>query len=464
MAMDAITGNMGDGKTFTVVNVFLADALQNTNRPVYVNLPCDGDQLDFFLAWCFKRPSNREAARARLHFLEPGESEAFEDYYVEVSWKTKEGEPLPLDAWPRNVERALAKGLQRVERPMPWPESEFQLSEYRRTGVELRRKSLGMKDRVAEFWHFTEPNALVILDETADLFNSLASGDKGQKDKRRVLQSYINHHRHYKDDLLFLMQATDDLDVQVRRKMRYIYVCENQKNVAMFNHWAFRGLRWPVQHFLVRQFQARKVLGKGMDYDKFEFVNQFRVWPTRRKFKNYRSFSAAQMKGLGGKRGASESATSQDMDTPWQRVRQFFVNAANPLSVLVFIGVAIWFGLRMVYGLAGITSADVANQIGGSKTNAVAKIENVGPVAVHASGAASVETNAAVTNALPVAKPEKVRLVVANGFKTDLRWYRVGDNLRSHGAIKRVFIDGVECAAGNFTFDFLFPSGRGSGS
>lgn len=463
MAMDAVTGNMGDGKTFTVVNVFLADALQNTNRPVYVNLPCDGDQLDYFLAWCFKRPSNREAARARLHFLEPGEAEAFEEYYVDVSWKTKDGEVLPRDAWPRNVERALARGFQRIERPMPWPESEFQVSEYRREGVELRRRSLGMKDRVAEFWYFTEPNAFVILDETADLFNSLASADKGQKDKRRVLQSYINHHRHYKDDLLFLMQATDDLDVQVRRKMRYIYVCENQKNVPMFKHWAFRGLRWPVQHFLVRQFQARKVLGKGMDYDKFEFVNQFRVWPTRRKFKNYRSFSAAQMKGLGGKRGASESALSQDMDTPWQRVRQFFVNAANPLSVLVFLAVSIYFGLRMIYGLAGITSDDVSKQLTGGKTNAVVKAEAMDVAAVNPGSSATIEKTVSGTNALPPA-PEKLRLIVANGFKTDSRWYRVGDDFPGRGAIKRVYRDGVEFADGaGYTFDFLLSGGRHPG-
>lgn len=450
MSLYAIEGDVGGGKSFVAVNCLLPRYLHETRRPIYTNLPCDGDELEYYLAWLTRSPVRREEYRRRLHFLHPGEQEAFEPYWAEVGWVRPDGSRVPDDSVPRSQagqEKALQRGWTRLEKEVPWPDKQELEEEYRRAGYRLFKRSLGKRDRVREFWWFTEPNAVVFLDESADIWNALS------KDRPASLQSYINHHRHYKDDLYFFMQARDDLDVQVRRKIRTLYYVENMKNRNLFDWWALRGLRWPVQHFRVREFHGRKVLGKGGDFDRFEPLHAWKAWPTRRRFKNYRSFSAAAT--LPGKRLPAEGAQSTDLDTPWHRVRDWLGGAWAPLAVLTFLGVGVALGLRFLYGLAGVSSADVAQQLTGNGTNSQAASplatnratplrnhESPHAVATNIANGVTLEVNESV--AMPAAKqPERLLFAGPEYFKTTRRTVRVGDRLGAR-RIARILFDGVE--------------------
>ncbi len=458
MSLYAIEGDVGSGKSFIAVNCLMARYLWETRRPIYTNLPCDGEELEYLLAWLARSPVVREDYRRRLHFLYPGEEEAFEPFWAEVFWLNREGVRVPDDSIPRSKagqEKAQRRGWMRQEKEVPWPDKQELEEDYRRLGYRLRRRSLGKRDRVREFWWFTEPNAVVFLDESADIWNSLS------KDRPASLQSYINHHRHYKDDLYFFMQARDDLDVQVRRKIRTLYYVENMKNQNMFNWWALRGLRWPVQHFRVREFHGRKVLGKGGDFDRFEPLNAWKSWPTRRRFRNYRSFSAAAT--LPGKRLPAEGAQSTDMDTPWHRVRDWLGGAWAPLSVLVFIVVGVLMGLRFMYGLANVSSAEVSRHLTGQQGTNYAKAESSGPtngMAVPGGGGSNSNLAAAAAlgaAAAPAGKHEPERLLFAGPeyFKTTRRTVHVGDAVGGR-RIVRILFDGVVTDSGErLTFERL---------
>lgn len=452
MSLYAIAGSVGAGKSFCAVNSLMADVIRNTRRHVYTNLPCDQDELEWYLSWLAKSPSLREEYRKRLHFLYPGKEEAWEEYWAEPFWLNERKEVVPRDCWPRNAERAKGRGWEFGEKELPWPVDLDQEAEYRRAGHVKRKRSLGLHDRVAEFWFFTEPNAVIFLDETADIFNALKS-----KDRPETLQSYINHHRHYKDDLYFFMQAVDDIDVQVRRKILYLYYVENMKTVPMFNHWTLRGLRWPIQHFRVRQYLARKVLRGGQDYDRFEPLNGWKVWPSRRKYKNYRSFSAAQ--SLKGKKLPPQGAASTDMDTPWMRVREWVFNLGQPLAVLGAIGVGIYMGIRFLYALAGLDSTSVGQMMGLDKatTNGAVNV-----TATTTNQSVVVQTNVVAVPAVPdPPKPvERVILVTSVGVHTTERYIGPGSVVGSN-VVAGVVRDGLRWVnGGGASWDVLFPGGR----
>lgn len=465
MASFAIAGEVGAGKTFCVVNHLMADLLRNSDRPVYTNLPCDGEELEYYLAWLFKSPALRESARKRLHFLYPQDKEAFEFKWVEVTWLSRSGEALPLESWPRNEEKAQALGLSRVTKDLSWPEDDDCLSEYRKSPrFRFVRQSLGLHHTIREFWLFVEPNSAVFLDESADEFNALGSVDEsGKKEKgaRRVLQSFINHHRHYLIDLYFIAQALDDIDVQVRRKFSHVYYIQNMKSEPMFQHWSLRGLCWPVQHFRVRYYKARKVLSKGLDFDRFEPLYAFRVWPSRRRYKNYRSLSQAHtVKGL---KAPKRGARSHDMDTPWDRVKVFFAGAYMPLSVLGGIGVAVYLGIQFLFTLASADSDNVGALMGtgkNPKTNEVAsaittKTNQMGTNVYYSSAYSR-------TNSEGVSKPEKLLLVSGRVARTNLRWLRVGDELPEFGRVERICNDGIICGGVGVSWSLLFSSQPGA--
>lgn len=441
MGLYAIEGDVGAGKTFCAVNDLMADYLRNTNRPVYTNLPCDREQLEFYLAWLSSSAVKRNEMRRRLRFLHPGMREAWEQYWLEIR-ETEQGETF--------------------EKEIPWPEDDDQAEEYRQMGYRLvRRKAAGLHDGVAEFWYFVEPNSVVFLDELADIYNaldSLGSGtaqeeivrdekgaivlgkngkalvldlEKQKRQRRRILQSFINHHRHYKIDLYFFMQSRDDVDVQVRKKIANVFFIENSKRVNMTKWWALRGLRWPVQFFRVRMFVGRKVLGKGADFDSFEAVRAYNVWPTRRRFKNYRSFSAAATGLVRGLRTARATDRSTDMDSVWDRVRDWVLNAGLPLGVGLGFVVMLWMGWRFVLGLAGTSQADTAKWMGVKKgTNDVGSV----PLAVgNAASALAVGTNAvAGTNVVvgaelgPRRPPEAIVFVSPVFARSTERTFRAG--------------------------------------
>ena len=392
MGLHAVEGDVGGGKSFVAVHDLMAGYLRDSTRPVYCNLPCDGVELEHYLAWLCKTAARQEEMRCRLRFLRPGFQTAYEDYWVDPR---EEGEPLAE----QRSEDSSKKGVL-WPGEQPWPEDDDAVDDYKQMGYELRRRELPAKhDGVREFWYFVEPNAVVFLDESADLFNSLVKGKGEDLDKRLVLQSFINHHRHYLIDLYFFMQACDDVDVQVRRKIKFVYYIENSKTKNMFGWWLLRGLRWPMQFFRVRVFAGRKVLGKGADFDVFEPVRAYNVFPTRWRFKNYRSFAAAFTGLIRGMKRVRRLGASTDMDKPWDRVKDFACNAGLPVGLLGGAVVGVWLFLRFIFSLGAMDSGRVESMTGWKNakgTNAtsamlVAGSTNAGQVSAVAPSARSAE-------------------------------------------------------------------------
>lgn len=418
MSLYAIEGTIGAGKTYVAVNgwEFLRGILLDTDRPVATNLPLE---MDWFVQSLSKKVATQESYRRRIQFLRPGLRPV-----MDREWVNGEGEVIP------------------------WPESADEARELRECGCHVRFGESFMADGVRQFWYFIKPNSVVFLDETADIFgtDSVSGGKRERLEdgavnaaSRSILRSFINHHRHYKVDLFFFMQNREDVDVHVRRKILYVYYIENMKHANMFEWWALRGLRWPIQNFRVRVFQGRKVLGKGSDFDSFEFLRTYRIWPNRRGFKNYRSFSAAV--GLRGMRQvAGEEERSTDMDSVWHRVRDFLAEAWAPLCVLGFIGVAVYLVIQLLYGMAGLKQDRVMNFLNRGKAKPVV----AAPVVSVPVG------SVVVTN--PVAKgnneeDERVQLWSSGMVKTNRRRLVVGDRI-SGDRIVEITSDALVFASG----------------
>lgn len=393
-------GLMGAGKSYVAVNRILRMFLEDTNRPIYTNLPIELDALLLDIAP--RNPARREAYRERITFAPsvPGE-------VCEV-------------VNPENGE------------------------------------VVGTFDRLLEFWYFTEPNSVVILDECSDLYST------DQRNERpATMVTYLNHVRHYKEDVYFFLQDASELDPRLRKKVGYVWVLENSTMRNIADVWMLRGLKWPVQFFFTEIYLGTELLSfNGSPYlarCKCRVQQQYTIWPRARGFKNYRSFSATAT--LPGKATAKESDTCGEFEPGiWPRVRDFFGNSGTLLAMLGGIVTAIWLGIRGVYALAGVNSSDVGGVLGQpvekGKSNAV-------PVAVVGDGtnrlAVASVPGVASTNVGPASAAGPVvnrRLVWASGQRarfSDGSTLEVGGTWIDSGRVRVVVAlrpCGVECADG----------------
>jgi len=453
MGLFVIEGDMGAGKSYFAVNKLVADFLRTTNRHVYTNLPCDGAELEAYLCWLTSNPAVREEMRNRLHFLYPGLDVPTVEEWVEEWWVNEREERLTRDQWPAD-EASAGPGVRRIVKTLPWPQDEFEEADYREQGYRIRRSKLlderGQErqcDRLAEFWWFTRANAVVVLDESADLFKQSEQANQANKGKRDILRSYLNHHRHYRDDLYFFAQTRDELDVTVRKKIQVLLYVENMKKQPMFpSAWWARGLKWPVQHFRVREFFGRKVMGKGADFDRFEPLRSYRVWPRARGYRNYRSFCQSAM--VAGKRGAS-GGRSSDLDSVWDRVKDFIEGAWAVAAVIVFAVFGVILGLKLIYGLAGVDSGSVASMLGTTNqaASSVAKAQEAKSNDTRTTARSGSEFYGPPASG-PVAtgaseEPERLLLTSSGGFVTSRRRVRVGDLLGGTNRVARILLDGI---------------------
>ena len=310
-------------------------------------------------------------------------------------------------------------------------------------------------DVLCEFWFFTKPNAVIFLDELADIYNALDRASRPE-----TLASYINHHRHYKDDLWFFAQDKDDVDTQIRRKVQFVY---DVRNSVMENIWQsqwLRGFKWPIQFFMVRVYLGKQVFNKSGDLRKFEQQRNFSVWPNRRGFQHYRSFSHSAK--LGGKAIAEEHASSSNLQTPWQRLWGWGESAMVPFSYLVAVGLAIYLGIRGAYWAANGAPGETLNQYLFNDYDKERKAKALGKSSV---GVATNQPSAAqvagpvlpvklvaggVTN-VPVEKPvvEKERVVFVSpiGLVTTQRRIGVGDRVGTR-IVERVLLNGFRFTNG----------------
>jgi hypothetical protein len=375
---------MGAGKSYVLVNRFMVDYLKSSNRPIYTNLPI---ALDSFLAFAAEgRPARIEEFRDRVTIAEHGKAEALDE----------NGQPIidPSTGQPRQF------------------------------------------DRVKEFWRFTKPNSVIILDETADAFNAQA-----WKERPEELQSYINHHRHYKDDIFLCCQDRDDVDVQIRRKVQYVWLVSNSLTENISEHRLFLGMKWPLQFFMVRCFSGPQVMGKNAAAtSRVAPINPTMiVWPRASGFRNYQSFSAST--SLPGKAMSTENQKSGDVG---QGLRGQWGAFFGRLPGLLAGAVGLLGLVVAVVFMARTYFAQIKTEVGvNQESENVAALSEVG------------SSNTPVAIAPPVR--EKLRAAFPDRIVTDLGVYRVGDSCGGK-VVGAIGWDGVRWADGTSQpWSVVFP-------
>jgi hypothetical protein len=428
MAIHAMQGLMGAGKSCVAVNKFMADILRDSERHIYTNLPLryvgepeddpdwkpGSDDLLQIVADTTRNHAKRQAMQARIHLLRPGTKVPTDD----------DGNPLKYQ--PLDEDGNAIEGADPVE--------------------------LGPKHTIREFWYFTRPNSVVFLDEVRDIWPT------EERSKRPPdMPSYICHHRHYKDDLYFFFQDKEDIDPFLRRKIQYLWTVRNSTKENMFGWWALRGLKWPIQFFMVRCYLGRSVVGLSEDSMKRrEPQESWNFWPFARHFRTYRSFSQANT--LPGKKAPSAKSKSTDYDPRlWPKVAAFVGQMHVPLAILAALVVAVLLAIKGVYKLANLDSKAVAStMIKGDGRNGLkgqggdSTATNQNAVAVKSERSISrkhTDSTGENTNAPPAVVVEKVLLSSPRWFQTTERTYEIGDKVDGR-VVKRVLLDGVEFEGG----------------
>jgi len=403
MAINAVQGLMGAGKSYVMTNVWLADVLVRSNRPIYTNLPLarldpkDPDSLFVIVAQLFRSEMDRQRAQARITLLRPMVLQPLGD----------DGEPLsyiPLDEEGEPIKDALPVVLAK-------------------------------KHQQREFWYFTKPNAAVFLDEVADIWST-----EDRRDRPPEMKSYIRHHRHYKDDLWFAFQDKEDIDPDLRRKIQKLWVIQNSVRVNMFDSAWLRGMRWPVQFFMAKSYLGRSAVGKDeASLSTLQPQDSLWFWPKPAGFKVYYSFSQASK--LAGKTSATEDDESSDMTKSWwPRVRDFFVNSAPLLSMIGGVGGA-GVGAYYAYGvlMAGLVQSSPIDTGKPTGTNTVGNL---------ASANSTVASQDHTTNYPPAVVPEKLIFSSRTHIHTNKRTMKKGDSINGK-TISDIGLDGVRFADGS---------------
>lgn len=472
---------MGAGKSCIAVNKFLHDWLLTSERPIYTNLPLRyvGEVgalrheprlglLTLLLLWLagllsanLRRRWLRRVARARLHDWRQRR----------IAWLASEGEKPRLLQIVANCTRNHARRARMMERihfleakvrqPLGedgQPLTYLPLDEDGNPVPGAEPQEVGPKHGVREFWYFTKPNAVVFLDEVADIWNSEDRNARDEQKRRpETLNSYIRHHRHYKDDLYFFFQDKEDIDPHLRRKIQYLWTVRNSTKENMFEHWAFRGLRWPVQFFFVKCYLGKSVINRPADsMTRLEPQESWRFWPTRKDFSTYRSFSQAGT--LPGKKAPPGEAQSTDFDPSiWGKVRAWVENLGPALAVLGGMAGAVvgaLYGLRLLLQLTGSPTSLPLDRTQTPQHGA--------PAGTAVTDAGNGDFLVTATNAVP-AEVERLVLVTPALLRTTKATYGKGSDLGG-GRVARFLINGVELEGGRrITFDVLFPGPRGDG-
>jgi hypothetical protein len=431
MAFDIYIGPPKSGKSYVAVNWLLVQWLHESDRLIYHNLPIEAP----FWVWLYRTPALRSAAERRCHFLEDKDAEAFSWVWSETYWERADGTEVEPDSWPRNRDKALSRGWRERERVLPEPVGSAGEAEYCKRGAYLAKRSLGRKHQLREWWFFVPPGAVVIIDEAGEIWST----DK-RNSRPDELMAVINRHAHFKWDFQMLCHSLNDIDPVLRRKANYVFFVTNSVKEPMFpGMFALRGLTWPVMFFRIRQYLGLDLVAKQPGREVTE-LDSWNVWPRKRCFENYRSFThSASLPWL---RPADASVKTADFQpSGWRRL---LASAKAYRRLLIFgLGVLVaWlgfvWGIKKLLSLAntGTAAAWVGDR--GSNSPASAVVVQVGTT-----NGVVVGTNVVrVTNAVAVRVPERVVWRSATAFRTAKGTYAVGAKVGTN-VVARILLDGV---------------------
>lgn len=384
MALNIIQGPPGSGKSYIAVNELMRQWLENSNRPIATNLPLvrRKDGIFELVAQITRNPAKRAEMNSRIMILE----DSFHD----------------LGEWTN-------------------PE----------TGVTER---LGARHQQREFWYFTKPNTVIFLDELAEMYDA-----KDRSSQPETFASYCRLHRHYKDDFYGFAQDRRDVLAQFRRLVQYVWTVRNSTKQNMFPWWALRGIKWPMQFFMVRCYIAAEVMETVQFEDTRQPEESFLVWPKGRGFKTYESFS--KVGAMGWKESAKDTDSSSDVHQGWWlRVAGFVRQSGTLVAMAGAAIVAAYMFWRMIQTMLHPPKDLISSPKTAAVSSKGASVSAGVPDRVSQS-----ETNlpagAASTGRIDPTV-ERLVLVGPRWFLTDKGEYHEGDSFGG-GIIVRVFVDGL---------------------
>ncbi len=302
--LSVISGKQRAGKSFYVVTL-MVEYLRDSDRPIFTNLPINPD---FLCRYAAGRRSGR-----------------FHDY---------------LDRIYVFKDKSLSE-----------------LKYFYRKNPQYCKRCFGniiSDEKLKRFWEVTKPNSLIFFDEVYEIFSCLGYKDSGAGEDRKRLLSYTRQHGHRKDDLYLISHNLADLDAFIRRGTQYLYVIRNSKYTNIFKAHFMRGLKWPVQFFII----------EGFEFGESEPSDRWTLWPDKRVFKCYNSFSGCK---LVGKHSVSDDASSTDTGVPILRnfklfIRQFWPWALFGVGVVVALYVVVKGIRRMVNMSSSTVSSGLINK------------------------------------------------------------------------------------------------------
>lgn len=245
--------------------------------------------------------------------------------------------------------------------------------------------------------------------------------------------TYTRQHGHYKDDMFLISHQPEDVDINIRRGVQYLYSLENAKYKNIFSWLWLRGLKYPIQFFMI----------KGFEYGEKDYSDSWCLYPKKAIFKCYDSFSSAE--SIPGKALPSEDDKSTDTGVNfWKNLFSFFrqswIGLVSVIFVIVLIRSFYNFYVDLCKGGGGVSLPVAASSAPSSESVSSASVSD--PVQPSANPAYS----------SPVAVSSSM-LIFADGFKirrgdvfdgfTVKRIFKSYVELEKDGVLSRVVVSGL---------------------
>lgn len=415
-----VKGPPGSGKSYVAVNRFFREWLENSGRPIYTNLPLvkGKDGIYELVRQITRNHARQKAMCDRIHEIKAG-------LEVVPEWTNPEtGEVIP------SQERC----------------------------------------RLREFWYFTPLGSVIFLDELAEIYDAKGRGERGAPE---TFATYMRLHRHLGDDFYGFAQHQKDIVAQFRRLVGELISVENSTKRNMFEWWALRGLKWPIQFFSVRTYIGSEVMDLvNVEQSSATTQESYVVWPNKAGFRTYRSFSRVSQLAFKGE--LSDKAETSDVNQPFFVRYGGFVRQLPLLgSLLIFVVMGIWMFHRGVNWLLhpqdslttwyGSPISTPATNSGSAALTASLAVPGGTRKAAGTNFKTSVLAGAPVQGPVAGELPERLLLVTPNRLSTTRGDYEVGDSLAGH-RVARFLLDGfVSNDGGAHRWGVVFPRRQGGG-
>ncbi|MPM43022.1 hypothetical protein SDC9_89694 [bioreactor metagenome] len=250
--LNLITGKQRSGKSYCVVSMMI-DYLRSCKRPIYTNLPINPDSLcHVACGGRLRNPALYHSYMLRMHVFVSFSGRSRANF---VTFKKKNPDFVKL--YHSTFDRKRISGNLLI----PCGNDNYM---------------------IRQFWRYTQTNSIVFLDEVYEIFGSIDQLKHG-KEARKEMLSYAKQHGHFKDDLFLITHDPADIDKIIRKSLNKQYVIQNSKYKNIFEHKALKGLRWPIQFFIV----------KGYEYGERESQDRYNVFPKQSIFNCYNSFNVS---------------------------------------------------------------------------------------------------------------------------------------------------------------------------